>query len=192
MKRYIGCNNLLIPSLSRKFPIAKERTTDFAVCTITTNNVVTLEGHLAIGSLASNASMVGILLDPNNFVRPEDLSSGLFRDMIDKNLAKLVQWQASHVVGVVFVKNPHLDSGKISAVNFPPADAVRGETPGTNIVNDPRLAEFLNSGGSVMRRSRLSVQFIAHINQRDMDVFFGESQTEKQSRRTCADDDHLI
>jgi hypothetical protein len=25
-----------------------------------------------------------------------------------------------------------------------------------------------------------------------MDVFFGESQTEKQSRRTCADDDHLI
>jgi hypothetical protein len=99
---YIGGNNLFRPGLSRELPISEERSTNLTVCTITTNNVVSLKSDFTIGGLASDSSRLFILLNADDFVRPEDFGAGAFGDMFDQNLTEFVQWQAGHSVRRTF------------------------------------------------------------------------------------------
>ena len=123
-------------------------------------------------------------------MRPVNRRAGVFADVFDEDLAKLIQWQADHAIRVIHHRL-HADSCEPRAVEFPPANTVRRKTAGTNVVNDTSLDQLLDGGGSIVSRSGLCIQFVAHINEIDLDPFLCKSKTEEKSRRTSTYNDYL-
>jgi len=139
MRDYIGGNNLFIPSFSWEFPVTEERSSDFAVGAIAADDIVRRQSLLAFGSLASNTGLLLILIDADDFMRPENLGSGAFCEMLDENLAELVQWQTDHRIWTV-LGDRHIDSSKPCAVKFSPANTVGDESAGTHVLEHTGLA----------------------------------------------------
>ena len=67
-EEYIGGDNLFLPGLSGELPVSEERSTNFTVCTIATNDIVSFKGDFAIGGFASHSGGLVVLFNPNDFM----------------------------------------------------------------------------------------------------------------------------
>ena len=99
---YIGGDDLFLPSLSGELPVSEESSTNFTVCAITANNIVSFKSDFAIGSLAGDSSDFVVLFNASDFMRPENFSARVVREMLNEDLTKFVQGQACHGIGIIF------------------------------------------------------------------------------------------
>lgn len=119
---------------------------------------------------------------------PGDGGGGLTADVLVQDLSESVERQTCHPVWIV-VCQIHVDAGQESAVQFPPGHSVGQESFGAHGVRNSRPAQFVHGRWSVVRGSRLLVEFIRHVDDLDGDALFREEKTQEQAAWTGPRDD---
>jgi len=102
-RTYIGRHYLLVPCVSRKV-FAKQAFSNRTVCSITTDDVVTLDGLLARWCLALNPCFVGILPKTDDLMLPADGAIILVEEYVEHQLDEILENKTcgSHITIYIF------------------------------------------------------------------------------------------
>lgn len=166
---YIRRDDLLVPSLTRELPVAKQTPSDLAIRAITADDILRLQSLLTLGRLDHDPGLVRVLAERLDLVAPGHRRGGLARDVLGEDLSQPVQRQTYHAVRVI-PQHGHVQAREVRPVEFAPAHRVRQETLGAQVLDYPSAAQLIHGGRPIVCRSRLLVEFLGLVDQLHLDA----------------------
>lgn len=140
---------------------------------------------LPVGSLVLDVHprLALILSQAHNLVPEFHRSIRLLKEMCVHQRKQLAQRQGHCSIPVV------LGQGRLTGVDarderricFPPRHAPEMKPLGTHIIQDTGTIEFVGGRGSVVKSSRLLVQFATLLQNFDLDALLGEQDAQKEA-----------